>query len=110
MIPPSLGASQLASSLSTVLLTALLLRSIGLRAQSSRVLRAAARMSGQLAIMGMFVLTPLFAYASSSPWKISLWVSFVAAVASREAASRSKYAYDGQVVDCLLALVGGVGL
>lgn len=67
-------------------------------------------MSGQLSLVGLFVLTPLFAFAASSPWKIAAWVSFVALVASREAASRSKYTYDGQMGDCLLALLGGVGL
>mmetsp|Transcript_31642 Transcript_31642/g.67422 ORF Transcript_31642/g.67422 Transcript_31642/m.67422 type:complete len:426 (-) Transcript_31642:243-1520(-) len=106
----SLNPAQLASSLSTVLLLATILRLLRLKAQSSRILSAAARMSVQLIIMGTFVLTPLFAFASSSPWKIAGWISIVAFIASKEAASRSKYTYRGQLRDCFVAIFGGVGL
>ena len=100
----------LASSLSTIILTALLLRMLNLKSQSSRIISAAARMSFQLTIMGVFVLTPLFAFASSSPWKIAMWILVVAGLASKEAASRSKYTYRGLKRDCFVAMLGGVGL
>ena len=38
------------------------------------------------------------------------WIILVAFLASREASSRSRYSYDGQMMDCFFAVVGGVGL
>jgi len=110
MVSASLNPLQLASSLSTILLIATFLRLLRLKVQSSRILSAAARMSVQLTLMGTFVLTPLFAFASSSPWRIAGWISIVAVIASREAASRSKYTYKGQMADYSLAMFAGVGL
>jgi len=60
--------------------------------------------------MGVFLLTPLFTYASTSPLKISIWISIVAAIASKEAVSRSKYTYKGQMKDCFIAILSGVGI
>ena len=106
----SLHPAQLASSVSTILVTAGLLRILNLRAQSRRVASAAARMSVQLVVMGTFVLTPLFSFVAASPPKIAAWISVVAALAAREAVSRSKYTYRGQMGDCFVAILGGVGL
>ena len=106
----SLYPAQLASSVSTILVTASLLRILNLRAQSRQVASAAARMSVQLVVMGTFVLTPLFSFVSASPPKIAAWISVVAALAAREAVSRSKYTYRGQMGDCFVAILGGVGL
>jgi ABC-type iron transport system FetAB permease component len=108
--PSSLNPAQLISSMSTIILTASLLRMLNLNAQSSRILISATRMSVQLVVMGLFVLTPLFAFASTSPWRIASWITVVAILASREAKSRSKYTYNGQMRDCFLAIFGGVGL
>jgi ABC-type iron transport system FetAB permease component len=106
----SLNPAQLASSVSTVLVTASLLRILNLRAQSRQMASAAARMTLQLVVMGTFVLTPLFSFVSASPSKILGWLSIVAVLAAREAVSRSKYTYGGQMGDCFLAIFGGVGL
>jgi len=106
----TLTPSQLISSSSTIIITALLLRILGLNDQSSKIINAAGRMSLQLTIMGVFLLTPLFAFASTSPLKISIWISIVAAIASKEAISRSKYTYKGQMKDCFIAILSGVGI
>lgn len=106
----TLTPSQLISSSSTIIITALLLRILGLNDQSSKIINAAGRMSLQLTIMGVFLLTPLFAFASTSPLKISIWISIVAAIASKEAVSRSKYTYKGQMKDCFIAILSGVGI
>jgi len=105
---PSLQPSQLASSLSTVVFTAIVLKMLGLRLQSNRTLTAAARMSVQLMCVGM-ILSPLFSFASFHPWRITAWISLVAFLAAREAATRSKYAYRGQKRDCFIAMFSGVG-
>jgi len=106
----TLNPTQLASSISTILITASLLRILNLKAQSNRILSSAARMTTQLVVMGIFILTPLFRFVSNSPWKMAAWLTFVAALASREAVSRSKYMYKGQMFDCFVAIFGGVGL
>ncbi|KAL9190622.1 hypothetical protein ACHAXT_000328 [Thalassiosira profunda] len=66
-------------------------------------------MSLQLSVMGIFILTPLFAYAGASPWKIATWIGIVAVLASKEAKNRSSYTYRGQMRDYLVAIGGGVG-
>eukprot|EP00970_Alexandrium_tamarense_P004929 scaffold808_cov196-Alexandrium_tamarense.AAC.66 len=38
------------------------------------------------------------------------WVTIVAGLAAREGSSRSNYSYDGQLSDCFIAILGGVGL
>ena len=106
----TLTPSQLISSSSTIIITALILRILGLNEQSTKIINAASRMSIQLIIMGVFLLTPLFTYASTSPLKISIWISIVAAIASKEAVSRSKYTYKGQMRDSFIAILSGVGI
>lgn len=108
-VSPSLGPFQLASSFSTVVLVAVILKLLGLKSQARRIVAAASRMSAQLLLIGSF-LTPLFAYTSSSPWKLAAWVTFIAAVASKEAVSRSKYTYKKQFLDSFVSILGGVGL
>ena len=66
-------------------------------------------MSAQLSIIGA-CMSPLFAFTSSSPWKLTAWVMFIAAVASKEAVARSKYTYKRQFVDSFISILGGVGL
>ena len=106
----ALSTTQLASSISTILVTASLLRILNLKAQSNRILSSATRMTVQLVVMGIFILSPLFKFVSNSSWKMAAWLTFVAALASREAVSRSKYTYKGQMLDCFVAIFGGVGL
>mmetsp|Transcript_24360 Transcript_24360/g.36236 ORF Transcript_24360/g.36236 Transcript_24360/m.36236 type:complete len:562 (+) Transcript_24360:79-1764(+) len=109
IVTPSLGPTQLASSFSTVVLVATILKLLGLKSQARRIIAAASRMSAQLLVIGAF-LTPLFAYTSSSPWKLAAWVTFIAAIASKEAVSRSRYTYKKQFLDSFISILGGVGL
>jgi len=106
---PSLGPIQLASSFSTIVLVATILKLLGLKSQARRIIAAASRMSAQLLVIGA-LLAPLFAYTSSSPWKLAIWVTFIAAAASKEAVSRSKYTYKKQLLDSFISILGGVGL
>lgn len=106
---PSLGPIQLATSFSTILLVAAILKLLGLKSQARRIIFAASRMSAQLMVIGA-LLAPLFAYTSSSPWKLAVWVTFIAAVASKEAVLRSKYTYKKQLLDSFISILGGVGL
>ncbi len=103
-VSPSLGPFQLASSFSTVVLVAVVLKLLGLKSQARRIITAASRMSVQLLLIGS-LLTPLFAYTSSSPWKLAAWVTFIAAVASKEAVCRSKYAYKKQFLDSFVSIL-----
>eukprot|EP00985_Skeletonema_marinoi_P012327 scaffold5931_cov120-Skeletonema_marinoi.AAC.1 len=107
IVTPSLGPTQLASSFSTVVLVATILKLLGLNSQARRIIAAASRMSAQLLVIGAF-LAPLFAYTSSSPWKLAAWVTFIAAVASKEAVSRSQYTYRKQFLDSFISILGGM--
>ena len=109
VVSPSLGPIQLASSFSTVVLVATILQLLGLKSQARRIIAAASRMSIQLLFIGAF-LAPLFVYTSSSPWKLAAWVTFIAAIASKEAVSRSRYSYKKQYLDSFISILGGVGL
>jgi hypothetical protein len=106
---PSLSPAQLASSFSTIVIVAAILKSLGLRSQADRIISASFRMSVQLSLIGA-CMSPLFAFTSSSPWKLTAWVMFIAAVASKEAVARSKYTYKRQFVDSFISILGGVGL
>ena len=106
---PSLSPAQLASSFSTIVIVAAILKSLGLKSQANRIISASFRMSVQLSLIGA-CMSPLFAFTSSSPWKLTAWVMFIAAVASKEAVARSKYTYKRQFVDSFLSILGGVGL
>ena len=106
---PSLSPIQLASSFSTIVIVATILKSLGLKSQASRIISSSFRMSAQLSIIGA-CMSPLFAFTSSSPWKLTAWVMFIAAVASKEAVARSKYTYKRQFVDSFISILGGVGL
>ena len=61
VVSPSLGPFQLASSFSTVVLVAVILKLLGLKSQARRIIAAASRMSAQLLLIGSF-LSHLFAY------------------------------------------------
>eukprot|EP00934_Nitzschia_sp_Nitz4_P000745 Nitzschia sp. Nitz4//scaffold62_size106224//99099//100874//NITZ4_004373-RA/size106224-processed-gene-0.177-mRNA-1//-1//CDS//3329555907//745//frame0 len=80
---------------------------MGLSELSLSLMVGCFRTFGQLSVLGT-LLQPIFAWGNR--WLVLGYVLFMMFLASYEAASRTKYTFDGQFLCILGSLVGNVGL
>ena len=104
---PVISPKGLIVSSSMVLVVSASMRLLGLNSLSSQILSAATRMSIQLFVVGAIFLDHVF--GAKNPWIVFAWLLTVGIMASREAASRVKYRYNGMDRDCAIATLTGVG-
>lgn len=106
---PVLGLKQILFSSSLIFAVSLVMRVLGLRTASNRIIRAATRMSLQLMFATSLILSHIFTFGIERSWVVVLWLIFVGIAASFEAQSRINYNYEHLLKDCCSSMTIGVG-
>ena len=104
---PVLGGKELAVASTMVLFVSLVMRILGLKDLSEKIVVASTRMSVQLLFIGALILSKVFKYGHKHPSIIFLWLIIVGVAASFEVSSRISYKYQHILQDCIVAMMIG---